>query len=487
MVRLPQEAKLLEAFAPAFTAPTYQRFLVLCVGAIVGMGRRTVSRILWAVRRLARGHPSSYHRFFCAARFSLWPLARVLAAAILEQVPQDHPVVVDVDDTVNRHRGKKVWGKGCHRDAVRSSWGHTTFKWGHRWVILAVNVTLPWCRRPWALPVLVALYRGEEKSPTQKAKKPKARKQQTKPWQKLKARRRLAQRRRRSGTPPPPRHKTPALLARQMLATLLHWFPQRRFIVLGDWGFASHELALFCHRHRRRVTLVARTRADMNLYALPPTDRRPGRGRRCRKGAKLPTPQETVAAAQRRSHARLRWYGNSERVVQLLSGCGGWYRARGSGRAALVPIRWVFVHDPQSRRNDYFYSTDAALTPRQIVERFAARWNIEVTFEEARAHLGLETTRERCRCSVLRVVPCLLGLFSLVALLYARLSQHQPAKVYTTPCYEKNDPTFADALAAVRRMLWEQVILKQLPGGRLVTNLPRGLRETLLEHLIAAA
>ena len=121
MLALPPEGKrLLDAFRPAFTAPTYQRFLLLLIGAIVAMGRRTVSRILWASRCLNDGHPSSYHRFFSAARWSGWPLARVLAAAVLERIPADQPVTLAADDTVAEHRGKKVFGKGCHRDAVRS-------------------------------------------------------------------------------------------------------------------------------------------------------------------------------------------------------------------------------------------------------------------------------------------------------------------------------------------------------------------------------
>jgi hypothetical protein len=227
----------------------------------------------------------------------------------------------------------------------------------------------------------------------------------------------------------------------------------------------------------------------MSLYALPPA-RRPGRrGFPPRKGRKLPTPAQAVAAATPacRRHARVRWYGNGVRDLQLLGGCGGWYRHRGSGRAALIPVRWVYVHDPQSGREDYFYSTDPSLSPEQIVERFSDRWPIEVTFEEVRAHLGLETTRHWCRNSVLRVAPCLLGLFTVVSLIYAELARQKKVIVRTTPCYHKTDPTFADALAAVRRLLWEQVILKHAPFGRHVAQLPRPIRETLLEHLTAAA
>jgi hypothetical protein len=228
MLSLPKEARVLELFRPVFSAPTYQRFLVLCVGAIVTMGRRSVSRVLWSVRCLTHGHPSSYHRFFSHARWSLWPAAKVLAAMVLALVPEDRPVVAILDDTVDQHRGDHVFGKGCHRDAVRSSWTHTVFKFGHKWVVLAVSVKLPLCTRAWALPVLAALYAAPPKGP----KPPKGRK--------LSKKQALSPelRKRESGVLPP-RHKTPALLGRQMIATLMHWFPGRRFLLLGDWALPA--------------------------------------------------------------------------------------------------------------------------------------------------------------------------------------------------------------------------------------------------------
>jgi hypothetical protein len=144
-----------------------------------------------------------------------------------------------VDDTVAEHCGKRVYGKGCHRDAVRSGHGtHTAVRWGHKWVVLTVLVPLPFAARRWALPVLCALYRPPA----------------------------VDEREGRGGA----RHRTPSDLARGLMAALLHWFPDRRFLLLGDAGFASHDLARFCHRRRRgRLTLIARGRPDLNLYALP--------------------------------------------------------------------------------------------------------------------------------------------------------------------------------------------------------------------------
>jgi hypothetical protein len=485
MLVLPPAAEpLIRSFAPAFTRPTFARFVLLTVGAIVTFGRRTVSRILWALGPAARGagHPSSHHRFFSRARWGPWPLARVLCAAVLDLLPPDAVVRLAVDDTVLGHRGKRVYGKGCHRDAVRSARGtHTVPKWGHRWVVLAVLVRLPFApRRPWALPVLCALYRVPKVDEA------------------------LGR-----------RHKTPCDLARGLVSAMLHWFPGRRFVLLGDGGFASHDLACFCrrrcHRHRDRLTLIARARPDLNLYALPP---RPGSARppcrqtlwrrrrgtcrpRCRKGGKLPSPAATVAAARRGRGpapagggtlptATVAWYGQSRRALELLGGCGGWYRGRGDGTGALVPVRWLYTHDPTTGRADWFFCTDPAVAPAAVVEEFAGRWSIEVTFEEGRAHLGWETTRQRCERSVLRGAPCLIGLFSLVALVFARLWRQGRAAVHQTPCYPKAEPTFADALYAVRRAVWDGCLLKHVLGPRRVTTLPRRLKRTLITYLAEA-
>lgn len=484
MFCLPQEAGIIQKFAPAFCKPTYERFVTLLIGGIVTRGRRTVSHILWSISHLIGGHFSSYHRVFSAARWSLWPLAKVLAVAVVALVPKGQPVIVDVDDTIAKHSGLRVFGTACYRDAVRSSRRRTNFTWGHKWIVMAINVRLPLCVRPWALPVLLALStpRPRKKKSGKKkdaGKNKDATQSRPKPWSKIKARKKNKNKRRP--------HKTAVILARQMIATLLHWFPQRKFILLGDWGFASHDLALFCHRHRQRLTLVARTRPHMVLYAKAPMIQRKGAGRSKSKGSRLPSPAAAVKAARNRRHAYLRWYGNSQRDVELLGGCAGWYRGRGNGKAGLVPVRWVCVRDPQSQRDDYFYSTDPEISCEQIVELFAARWAVEVTFEEAKGQLGFESTRQRCQNSVLRSGPCLMGLFTVVSLIYAELAKTKTVKVQGTPCYTKAAPTFSDALYAVRRLFWQQVILLHAPGGRHVTQLPSRTRNWLLGHLAAAA
>ena len=455
MLCLPRAAEpLLSSFRVAFREPTFQRLLALILGAIVAPRERTVTAVLRAAGRMAPGHFSSYHRVLSATRWSLWAagkvLARaVLARAVLARVPDGEPVVLAVDDTVTRHPGPKVHGRGCHRDPTRSSHGVAVFCWGHRWVVLTVAVRFPFAARPWALPVLAALYRSRELC--------EAHGRRFKSWPQL---------------------------ARQLLAVLIHWFPGRRFLLVGDGGFATHELAWFCHRHRRHATLVCRFYDDACLYALPPRRRPGGRGRPRKRGGKLPSPGQAVAAAARLASATVGWYGGGARDVGLLSGAGGWYR---DGRG-LVPVRWVFVRDRDgTHRDEYFAATDPTLRPDRIVGLYTARWAIEVTFQEARRHLGLESPRQRAERSVLRTTPCLLGLFSVVCLIYAAHARRHRAPPRADPWYRKAEPTFSDALAAVRRLVWSETIFRTPARGAGPAKWPPGVARLLLDHLARAA
>ena len=449
MLPLPSAAEpLLMSLSIAFTNPTFQRFLPLCVGAILTTGRRTVTGVLWTMRGLVDGHPSSYHRVFSRAAWSLWPLGKVLAAAVLRHIPTDEPVLIPMDDTTAQHRGKHVYGKGCHHDAVRSSHSHVVWRWGHRWVVLAMSVKFPFSWRRWALPVLAALYRPEELN-------------------------------RAEGR----RHKTPPELARQLMAVLLHWFPDRKFVFLGDGGYASHELAAFCHRHRDNATLVSRFHGDANLYTPPPA-RRPGQtGRPRKKGQKLPSPQEVVARSTLRE-ATVGWYGGATRQVALATGVAHWYK----GGRPLIPVRWVFVRDLEgTHRDEYFYTTDTTLSAQEIVTAFTARWPIETTFQEMRAHLGFETPRQRTAKSILRTAPCLLGLFSVICLIFAEHARRHAIRLRSRPAYAKKAPTFSDAIATVRRLLWSETVFETPSHREAFSQIPHELKNLLLDFLIQAA
>jgi len=288
MLYLPRAAEpLLMGFSVAFTGRTFDRWLRLLVGAVVAIGPRTVTNVIWSARSIMPGHFSSYHRVFSRARWSLWPLGRVLCRAVAAWVDEGQPVVVAIDDTTAEHRGPKVYGRGCHRDATRSSRRIMGLRWGHRWVVAAVNVKFPWASRPWALPVACALYRPRPVAAAEGRA-----------------------------------FKTPPDLARQLMAVLLRWLPDRRIIVVADGGFAKHALARFAHRHGR-LTFICRFHANAALYKPAPARQRRGykRGRPALKGPKLPKPHQVVAAARPR-RATVRWYGGKTRRVKLVSRTG---------------------------------------------------------------------------------------------------------------------------------------------------------------------
>jgi hypothetical protein len=153
----------------------------------------------------------------------------------------------------------------------------------------------------------------------------------------------------------------------------------------------------------------------------------------------------------------------------------------------VVSVRWVFVQDRTgTHRDEYFFTTDTGLTPAAIIETYTGRWNIETTFQELRSYLGLETTRGWCRNTVLRAEPCLFGLYTVVALLYAALPA-KAARVRGVAWPGKHDVTFSDAITAVRRWLWQEWVFA-IPGhSEAFQKLPRPFRVLLLSGLAPAA
>jgi hypothetical protein len=483
MLLIPPFARpLLEQFAPAFFHPTYQRFLLLTVAAILTVGRRTVSNLLRSVGDLAHGDPSCYQHVLSMRHWSTMTLARILIRFLLDHGVGDGPILLAGDDTVDEHRGAKVFGKGRHRDPVRSTHSHTAFRWGHKWVVLAVLVPFPFATRAWALPVLVALYRPEAKT-QERTSRPQAKKvkDKTKVQAKRRAKIRATVVRDASGRPVR-RHKTPAELMRQLLGVLIHWFPDRQFVVTADGGYATHALACFARRHHRHMSLVSLFYPDANLYEPPPPVIGKRNGRPRQKGNKLPSPQVVVGQSPRQ-RLEVSWYGGGRREVEAVRGTGHWYK----GGEGLVPLTWAYVHDlTGTHRDTYLFSTEVAMATHTIIETYTGRWSIETTFEECRAYLGLETTRGRTERTVLRAAPCLFGLFSVVSLLYAEMPEREsigPAVTYRG----KVGISFSDAITVVRRRLWREGVLEAHGQSEVFQKLPKPLQLLLLSALAPAA
>jgi DDE superfamily endonuclease len=440
-----------EPLETALTRPTYRRIVLLALAAILTTGGRTIANLLRCLGGLAPGHSSSYHRAVSHRRWPTRRLARRFIAAVLDRFAPRGPVELAGDDTVTEHPGDKVYGKGCHRDPVRSTHSFTAYRWGHKWVVLAMLIRFPFCRRRWALPLMVALYRPEEKGVDGVSKRA---------------------------------HKTPVDLLGQMLRILIRWFPERTFVCCADGNYAAHELAELAAAHPGRLTFVSKFYPDANLFEPPPPvlGKRPAHRPR-KKGKALPKPADVVQGTAQPPVLNVAWYGGEHRRVEVVSGTGQWYK----GGRPLVPLRWVFVRDRTgTHRDEYFFTTDVTMSPKAVIETYTGRWNIETTFQEARSYLGLETTRGRRRNTVLRAEPSLLALYTLVVWLYAELPARY-RQVRVVDWLGKSDVTFSDAITAVRRYLWVEGVFSISGHREAFEKLGRPLRQILLQGLAPAA
>jgi hypothetical protein len=442
---LPPDAKpVFDLLVPIFTHPTATRFANLIAGALLTTGRRTIANILRTLGHLAKGHRTSFQRVLSSAQWSGLALGCALTRLLLERFLPQGPITLVGDDTVDGHPGRKVYGKARHRDAVRSSHSYTAWRYGHKWVVLAVLVRVPWATRPWALPVLIDLYRSPEVNQAEGR-----------------------------------RHRTPAQLMMRLLRVLLRRFPTRSFVFVGDSGFGSHEVARFCHRHQPRLTRVSKFPSDARVFKPPPPYR--GCGRPRVKGAALPKPRD-VAATAKRHRRKVPWYGGGTRKVDTVTAKGHWYKA-GQG---LVPIRWVFVSDQSgTHRDEYLYTTATTFSDVEVITAYCGRWNIETTFQECRSCLGLETTCGWSRRTVLRAGPCLLGLYGVVALLFDGLPPSKRKGSVTWP--GKQGVTFTDALTSVRQWLWTEGVFPESKADTAINKLPRAVKTLLIQALATAA
>jgi hypothetical protein len=419
MPRLPARfAGLIIAFAPLFVHRSWKHAQVLLIGALLAPGQRTVASLLRIAGLSRERHFVNYHRILSRAVWSPRSGARILLRLIVDAFVPDGPIIMAVDDTIERRRGRCIRAKGIYRDPVRSSDAHFVKTSGLRWMSLMLLAPIPWARRIWALPVLTAL------APSERFCRERAR-----------------------------RHKTLLDWGRQMALQARRWLPGRDLILVADSGFSA---LLFLDAMRRAgVTAITRLRLDAALYE-PVQPRLPGTlGRPRRKGARLPTLAQVLAdeGTDWQTVHVPGWYGAGDRTIEIASATAVWQH----GGLPVAPIRWVLIRDPLNRfAPQALLCTDPACDPVQIVGWFVQRWQVEVTFQEARTHLGLETQRQWSDKAIARTTPCLLALFSIVTLLASRLPAHERRQVARAAWYHKPQPTFSDALAAVRRAIWRE-------------------------------
>lgn len=445
--------QVLAPFMPLFSKRVWQHVQLLLAGAILAPAKRTVASALRAVdleheRRFCR-----YHRVLSRAVWSSREVSRVLLGLLVEAfVPKGEPLVLGVDETLERRRGKKIPAKGIYRDPVRSSRDHFVKTSALRWVCLALLAPIPWASRVWSLPFLSALAYSERYAEEQGK-----------------------------------RHKKITEWAWQLLLLVRRWYPEREIVAVADGGYASLKLLDRCRRLKKPITFITRLRLDAALYE-PARPRYPAQiGRTRLKGERLPNLSAVAEdpATAWTSITVVAWYGGKERTVEVASATAIWY----STGLPPVPLRWVLIHDPEEEfETQALLCTDLDADPERIIAWFVRRWQMESTFQEVRQRLGFETQRHWSEQAIQRTAPALLGLFSMVALLAHRQRGRIPDAVRRAAWYDKRQPTFSDALALVRKELWTQeATFRGSPQWEDTVKVPRAFIERLTDAVCYAA
>jgi DDE superfamily endonuclease len=443
--------RLLAPFAPLFSKRVWQNAQLLLVGAILAPGRRTVSSALRAIGLDQYKRFHRYHRVLSRASWSSREAGRILLGLLLEAFVGEGPLILGIDETLERRWGKKISAKGVYRDPVRSTQENFVKSSGLRWVCVMLLVEIPWASRVWALPFLSALAPSERYA-AQRGK----------------------------------RHKKITEWAWQLLLLVRRWYPQREIVAVADRAYASLKLLERCRKLSHPITFITRLRLDAALYE-PAPPRCPGQiGRPRLKGERLPNLSEVAEDPNTvwKLTTIANWYGSGDRMVEISSNTAVWY----STGLFAVPVRWVLIRDPQGEfKTQALLCTDLEADPQKILCWFVMRWQLEVTFQEVRRHLGFETQRQWSEMAIRRTTPALLGLYSLVTL-FAHQRMRQAAGAFRQAAwYHKAHPTFADALAPVRKELWANATFCGSPTDTDTIKVPRVFMQRLTDALCYAA
>lgn len=415
MPTLPSEfLRVILPYAELFRKRVFAHVQLLTLGALLAPGKRTITSVLRIVGLGQDLAFHKYHRVLSHARWSARTASQLLLGQLLNQFIGQQPLVVGIDETLERRWGPKIKARGIYRDAVRSSDSHFVKCSGLRWVSVMVLTNISWAHRVWALPFLTAL------APSERYYADKSR-----------------------------THKKLTTWAKQLLLQIKRWVGERAVIAVGDSSYAVIDLL---RSLQGQVSLISRLRLDAALYEPVPTQPAGKRGRKRLKGQRLPTLM-AVAGDERTQWEPLTirdWYGGQSQLVDYCTGTALWYH---TGKQP-VSIRWVIVR--LDGKLTGLVSNDDHLQASQMIAYFVRRWSIETTFALVRAHLGVETQRQWTHKAIARTTPVLLGLFSIVTLIAHSLQQQGLLVSQASSWYVKPFPTFSDALGCVRAYLWRE-------------------------------
>jgi hypothetical protein len=417
MMPLPAEIiAVLAAFQPAFTRPTWRKALLLVIGTLLAHGRRTVTVALRHVGLSHDPHFSCFHHVLNRAQWSCLDVSRRLLQILVQHfVGAGGQITIVVDEHLERRWGPKITKRAHYRDPLLSSKACSVSTSGLRWVVFALVVHPPWTARYWALPFLSILCTPADVTA-------------------------------QFGC----RHKTTCDLAAQAVLLLRRWLPDVPIELVGDSGYSKIELGLRCQEEQ--IELITPLRLDANLFTPAPARCAGQKGRPRLVGTRLPKLNAVLLDPQTAWQiSDWEWYSGGRRKMEWCSGTALWYH---TGHRPLA-LRWVLLRDPAGKYEPKAYlCTNPQREPLELVRSYMKRWPLEVTFEESRAHLGVETQRQWSDKAVERSTPCVLGLYSLVSLFGHALYPTGAVPVQQTAWYHKEQATFSDVLMAVRTALW---------------------------------
>jgi hypothetical protein len=429
-----------------FSNRIWKLALVLLMGAILAPHNRTVTACLRILGLQREKRFLKYHRVLSRAVWSSLALSRTLLLLLVSAFAATGTLILGIDDTIERRWGVRIKARGIYRDPVRSSHSHFVKASGLRWLGTMLLVPIPWAQRVWALPFLTVLAPSERYYENR-----------------VRAAKKLTQ------------------WAEQVLLQVRRWLPKRRIVAVADSSFAVISLLARVQRLKNPITLIVRFRLDAALYTPAPPRHPKQKGAPRKKGKRLPTLEQRLKDKKTQWQRILipNWYGEGKRFIEICSDCAVWYH---SGQPP-VTIRWVLIRDPQGKfKPQALLCTDPTVSAKQMVLWFILRWRLEVTLEEVRAHLGVETQRQWSDQAIARTTPALLGLFSLVTLLADQSTRQGRLPVRQTAWYTKSVPTFSDALAVVRQSLWHQMFFSMCQRTQDVQK----ISQRQIKHLTSA-
>lgn len=416
----PAILSIIAPFTVLFSRPVWKKALTLFIGAILCRGKRTVCAALRVMGLSNVTNFSKYHHVLNRVEWSLLSAARILLNLIVSIAGSSNPLVFFIDETLERRKGPKIKAKGYYRDAVRSSKKMLVKSSGLKWLTLAVSWRFPFSERHFALPFMTIL------EPSAKSDKAAKR-----------------------------RHKTTLQWTIQMLIQVVRWLKNTPIILVGDGGFACGALAWRCLK--LKITLITRLKMNACIYDFPPVDSPCKRGRKKTKGARLYSFKEMVGMPDLGwTEIVIEGYGQKKKKLKHISNVSLW----GADGFLPVPIKWVLLIDPEGELDPVpLMSTDFTISSEKIIILYIRRWNLEVTFQEVREHLGVETQRQWSDKAIARTTPILMGLYTIICLICNRLQEERPIEVAQTAWYEKKDATFSDLLKSVRKILWKDNLI----------------------------